>query len=84
MATRDPQTKGKAAATAAGVGVPLAFLIGFFFPDMEPQNAVGFTSLFAWGAGYIGSTARDWVHEMEASEPPERPNFWIRKLSQIG
>ncbi len=82
--TRDPQGKHKTAATAAGVGLPLAFLLGYFFPDMEPQNAVGFTALFAWAASFVGSTARDWIHEMEASDPPERPGFWIRKVANIG
>ncbi len=83
-ATRDPQTRGRTAATAAGVGFPLAFLIAFLFPDMEPATAVGFTSLLAWLVAFIGSTARDWIHEMETSEPPQSPGFLLKKLSRVG
>jgi hypothetical protein len=80
--TRDPRA---ALSTAKGT-VTWTGLIAGAMPLVFPQLAPAYVGLILGGiilsSGLAGSIARDRIHDLETSDPPQEPGFLLQQIGK--
>ena len=78
--TRDPRSSTATATSHATLTGALSIGLPMLFPDI-PAEAVGIIlGAVVMASGALGHLARDWSHECESQDPPEKASFLVRTL----